>query len=407
MDNITHSLTGLAAGELLHRTLKPEPEPGQHALRHRLLLVTCAVASNFPDLDLLFSPLLPDPLGYLLHHRGHTHTLLYAIPQAILLAALIALLWPAARQLLRHSKTSRTGFGLALGIGLVLHIAMDYLNSYGVHPFHPFDSHWLYGDMVFIIEPVFWVAFGMPMLKLLPQRAVPDLPIIVFGAVLSLFAVLGFLPWTSFTALLVLAGVMEVAQRRAGSSGRQALVLAFAVCIGFVAIQGIALQAARRSVTAFIQTQDRASRVLDIALTAFPANPACWTFASVESNEQTGIYGLRQGIVSVAPSWTLAGDCPEKVARGGSAEIINASIALFSVEQGNLQSLRSLSRDNCHFNAWLRFARNPWLAGGEASDLRFPRNGNFTTIRLDDFKNRECPRYIPQWDFPREDLLKP
>ena len=52
------------------------------------MLATCALAGNFPDLDLVLTPLLPAPLGYLLHHRGHTHTVLYAFPQAMLLAAL-------------------------------------------------------------------------------------------------------------------------------------------------------------------------------------------------------------------------------------------------------------------------------------------------------------------------------
>jgi membrane-bound metal-dependent hydrolase YbcI (DUF457 family) len=37
-------------------------------------------------------------------------------------------------------------------LGLLLHLGMDYLNVYGVHPFHPFDSRWRYGDMIFIVE---------------------------------------------------------------------------------------------------------------------------------------------------------------------------------------------------------------------------------------------------------------
>jgi sec-independent protein translocase protein TatC len=50
------------------------------------------LAGNFPDLDLVLTPLLPAPLGYLLHHRGHTHTVLYALPQMLLLAALMVAL---------------------------------------------------------------------------------------------------------------------------------------------------------------------------------------------------------------------------------------------------------------------------------------------------------------------------
>jgi hypothetical protein len=28
-------------------------------------------------------------------------------------------------------------------------------------------------------------------------------------------------------------------------------------------------------------------------------------------------------------------------------------------------------------------------------------------MNFEDFKNRECSRYIPHWDFPRMDLLTP
>ncbi|WP_229507669.1 metal-dependent hydrolase [Massilia sp. Dwa41.01b] len=78
MDNLTHSLVGLALGELAHRVLPTEADPARASTRRRLLLSCGALASNFPDLDLVLTPLLPDPFGYLLHHRGHTHTLLYA-----------------------------------------------------------------------------------------------------------------------------------------------------------------------------------------------------------------------------------------------------------------------------------------------------------------------------------------
>ena len=92
MDNMTHSLVGLALGELVDRALPAPADPSRGRLRRRLLLATGLLASNFPDLDLVLTPLLPAPLGYLIHHRGHTHTLLYALPQVALLLALLWLL---------------------------------------------------------------------------------------------------------------------------------------------------------------------------------------------------------------------------------------------------------------------------------------------------------------------------
>ena len=90
MDNLTHSLVGLAVGELADRSLPQHADPATARTRRRVLLATGALASNFPDLDLVLTPLLAPPLGYLLHHRGHTHTLLYALPQIALLLGLLA-----------------------------------------------------------------------------------------------------------------------------------------------------------------------------------------------------------------------------------------------------------------------------------------------------------------------------
>ena len=81
MDNLTHSLVGLALGELVERALPAEPDPMRGRTRRRALLATGLIASNFPDLDLVLTPLLAPPLGYLMHHRGHTHTLLWACPR--------------------------------------------------------------------------------------------------------------------------------------------------------------------------------------------------------------------------------------------------------------------------------------------------------------------------------------
>src|SRR5690242_5591542 len=107
MDNITHSVVGLALGELVERSLPQEADPLRSRTRRKLLLFTCWAASNLPDLDLVLTPLAGRPLGYLLHHRGYTHTLLWALPQLLALLALVWLLWPAARGLLHASATAR------------------------------------------------------------------------------------------------------------------------------------------------------------------------------------------------------------------------------------------------------------------------------------------------------------
>jgi inner membrane protein len=409
MDNLSHSVASLAAGALLHRSLPSESDNDSQRIRHRLMLIACWLAGNFPDLDLVLTPLLPAPLGYLLHHRGHTHTILYALPQAMLLALLLYLLWPAARRLLQRSATARIGLLLSIGAGFVLHLMMDYLNSYGIHPFYPIDPRWLYGDMVFILEPVFWIAFGMPLAWMVRLRALKILLAALLIGVPLYFTTRGFLSWASFAVLLAMGVSLAVAQQRCGERGRSGLLLSFAFALVFIGVQHQASQRSKDMLAAQLRAADPATRVLDMSMSAFPANPLCWAFASVESNEAAGTYGLKRGIVSIAPELVPASACPVALADAPAQQPVAAGIALFSNEQGDLHQLRRLRNENCHFDAWMRFARIPSVNAEQATDIRFassPR-GNFSTIRFADFASRSCLSNVPAWAYPRHDLLTP
>jgi inner membrane protein len=416
MDNITHSVVGLGVGELIQRSLPPEAAEPRQKTRHRLLLTACALASNFPDLDLFLTHQLPPPLGYLLHHRGHTHTLLYLLPQALLLLAALWLLWPNARALLRESRHARLGLLLATVAGFLLHISMDFLNSYGVHPFYPFKPDWYYGDMVFIVEPVFWVAFGVPLALSIHTRARWVLVAGLFAA-LAYFSAHGYLNWGSFEALAALGGAIAVL-RIMHMHSRRALSLALSICVAYVGLQYVASHAGRAQLERRLAALDPASRVVDVAMTAFPAQPLCWSFASVESNETAGTYRLRRGALSVWPGWLAVADCPAALqARGdesagrkapaSAAASVTADdgVTLQSEWEGSLSTLRELAASNCEFNAWLRFARIPQVDREVASDQRFaatPR-GNFTTLEMQ--QRPDCGGAIPQWGMPRADLL--
>ena len=409
MDNITHSIIGFGVGELVHRSLPGEADDASQRVRHRLLLVSCALASNFPDLDLFLTRLLPDPLGYLLHHRGHTHTALLAVPQALLLAALLWLCWPSARALLKSSRTARWGLAASIATGFALHLLMDYTNSYGLHPWYPFNGRWFFGDMVFIVEPLFWVAIGMPMTLVMRWRYARWLGFAGLFAALMFFALKGYLGWPSFAALLLIGVVCGAAQRRAGAGGRAGLLLALGVSVGFIGVQGVASHVGRERIAAALHGADPSSRVLDVVMTAFPSQPLCWSYISVESNEAAGSYRLRRGVASVAPQWLAPLNCPVALVESPSAQALSASVMEFESKQGGLARLRALKHDNCQADAWLRFGRAPWLdmTKGELSDYRFaltPR-GNFTTLHI--VPAGACPEGVPGWGYPRADLLSP
>ncbi len=385
MDNITHSIIGFGVGEVIHRSLPMEADTLAQRVRHRLLLVACALASNFPDLDLFLTRLLPDPLGYLLNHRGHTHTVAWAVPQALLLAVLLWLCWPSARRLLVVSRTARLGLALSIGVGFALHLLMDYTNSYGVHPWYPLDARWLYGDMVFIVEPLFWVAIAVPMALIMRWRGLRIGGLALLFVALVAFAVRGYLGWPSFVALLLIGLLCGWAQSRSGARGRGGLLLALGVSVGFIAVQGVASHVGRAQIAADLQRLDPASRVLDVAMTAFPSQPLCWSYVSLETD---GVqYRMRRDVLKLAEV-----SCP--AALSSPPETVT----------GSVQELRALKASNCSVDAWLRFGRMPQLANGALSDYRFaatPR-GNFTTLRV---APAPCPQGVPAWGYPRADLF--
>ncbi|WP_338766701.1 metal-dependent hydrolase [Massilia sp. METH4] len=403
MDNVTHTFVGLGVGELVQRSLPAEPDAARQGTRHRLLLTACAAASNFPDLDLVLTDLLPAPLGYLLHHRGHTHTLLYALPQALLLLAALWLLWPNARRLLKESRHARLGLGLAIVLGFLLHMSMDFLNSYGIHPLAPFDPRWFYGDLVFIVEPVFWVAFGVPLALAIPRPFLRWLAVAALGIFLAFVTWRGYLDPLSLAGLLAIGGVIA-ALRITRTQSRRALALSALVCVGFIAVQGGASSLGRARVEAALHAIDPASRVLDVAMTAFPAQPLCWSFVAVEENATQGSYRLRRGSLNLAPG--VLGQCPAAFLDPADRATASTGVGLASEWQGNLATLRTLAKTDCHVNAWLRFARMPAVDAEVASDLRFsatPR-GNFTTMDIAAASREPCGN-VPRWAYPRADLL--
>jgi inner membrane protein len=417
MDNLTHSVVGLGIGALIDRSLPAEPHPDSRRVRTRMLLTIGCLASNFPDLDLVLTPLLAPPLGYLLHHRGHTHTLLAALGEAFLLLALVWLLWPAARRLLRDSAVARRGALLAAGAGLLLHLGMDSLNVYGVHPFWPFDPNWYYGDLVFIVEPVFWIAFGVPLAAMVPSRArrrllLAPLLLVPLGA-----AALGFLQWGSLAGLLVLGLLLGWVQGRMdlrhgetrAHRGRMALAAGLAAALLFVGVQALALHQARAIVVLELARIDPGERLLDTALSAYPANPLCWSFVSVA---RTGVDGagsvhLRRGMLSIAPRLTPVSHCPVRIA-GPALEDAPPQIAWQAEDRQPVAALRALAAGNCQVNAWMRFARAPSVADGVATDMRWgePGSRNFSTLPYGALANTPCPHPVPGWGFPRADLLQ-
>ena len=147
MDNLTHSLVGAA----LARTRLGRLSPAAGAI-----LVTGA---NLPDLDVVVR-LWGGRAGYLEHHRGVTHGAPGVLVQGLLLGLVAALLLRArARRRGERPPGLRGPLTLAL-VALATHPLLDLLNVYGLRPWLPFDARWVYGDVLFILDPWLWLALG-------------------------------------------------------------------------------------------------------------------------------------------------------------------------------------------------------------------------------------------------------
>ena len=146
MDNVCHTLVGAAIGRA---GLSQRTRFGGAALM---------VAANLPDLDVLvFATDVPS----VAFRRGWTHGTLAQIGLPIVLAGVFYLI-DRMRPVRPGLRPLRLSSILLLSyVGVISHVALDWLNSYGVRLLMPFDNRWFYGDTLFIIDPWLWVTLGL------------------------------------------------------------------------------------------------------------------------------------------------------------------------------------------------------------------------------------------------------
>lgn len=399
MDNLTHSLIGVLAGETLARTL-PAAKSGLAAQARRGLIVgVMAVGSNLPDLDFLPGMITHNKLDYLLQHRGYTHTVVGAVLIALLLfAACVA--WIRFRKWHGARSDYLALFGIAL-LAPLLHIAMDFGNNYGVHPFWPFYNGWLYGDSIFIIEPLFWAA-AAPLVFLLRTIAARVLVALVLVAGIGVSVVTGMVPTSLVIALTLLTLAMLVVGRYAAP--RPALLTGIAVWIVSTAMFATAGRVAAA------QIAKSTGPALDRILAPLPVNPICWEVVLVQTAGDR--YFLRQATFSLAPRWIPANTCPSHgVPAAATAPVvaIEATSSPFLKWRGEVvlptRELKKIASQSCQAAALLRFARAPFFTQHIVGDLRYDREPGtgFAEVDLD---KDECPSFAAPWTPPREDLLQ-
>ena len=64
----------------------------------------------------------------------------------------------------RARAATPVALGRLLGLSYVAvltHLALDWMNTYGIRLLMPFDGRWFYGDALFIVDPWVWLLLGL------------------------------------------------------------------------------------------------------------------------------------------------------------------------------------------------------------------------------------------------------
>lgn len=375
----------------------------------RLFVAAGAIAANAPDLDLLYVGITPFPLGYLLHHRGHTHTVIGLIAQAMP----IALVCQLVLRFVEGPGLWRARLWGLVAIALGSHVALDACNSYGVHPFHPIDPRWYFGDTLFIFEPWLWLVLSVTVAMSVQRRVMRALLIAPMATLLAALTFVSMISVLTFAGLF-LSGVAFAwlmrswGPRARATAGLAALLL---IVVALSSFSAKARAATRELIAADARTSgvSRQSRELvDIVLTPDPAAPLCWTAITIERDDRTGTFVTRRGTLSLWPAWQSPESCASHRLTGlrASRRVGDGRLVWSEEIEQPLAELRGLAASDCRVAAWLQFGRAPVLRPDRIFDLRFesPR-GNFSAMTLSPAAASPCPANLTSWAKPRADLL--
>lgn len=377
------------------------------------LYVLAIVGNNAPDSDFSYASISGKTFGYLLQHRGYTHTLPAVLGFGLLMLGFVALL--ARWQKRALSRADWGLLALVAGVSPLTHIGMDFANNYGVHPFWPVYDGWFYGDSFFILEPSFWLVLIAPLAYSYGSRWVRWGLWGLLGIAVAALWYRPFVPVTIALPFTALTALLLALSRRATPLARFGLASAGFLLVGLAFVAGSRITKA--SVRARALELSPTSTVLDVVVTPMPANPLCWNVLLLELSARQ-IYSVSIGRSAVFPAWLDVETCPYDRASSPTAPTQPAPASeggralRFSARYSiPLAELRTLARERCEVRAFYRFARVPYLLVEPddrrvIGDLRYDRKPglDFSDIELESRQGR-CPEHVPPWLPPRSDIL--
>ena len=146
MDNLCHSLVGMALSRAgLNR-------------RTALATSTLVIANNLPDIDV--GVFATDTLA-MSFRRGWTHGVLAQLALPIALTGAMLVYDRFRKKTSPDDRVDAKQLLLLSYLGVLLHVFMDWTNSYGVRLLMPFSERWFYGDALYIVDPWLYLTLGL------------------------------------------------------------------------------------------------------------------------------------------------------------------------------------------------------------------------------------------------------
>ena len=276
MDNLTHSLIGLASAKAGLERLSPYATS------------VCVVSANIADADFV-TLFFGDRWTLLQHHRGIT----YSIAGTIVIGFLIPLVALAIERLVvKFRKDSARirfrGLLLASLIAAATHPLLDWTNNYGVRPLLPWSGRWFYGDLVFIVDPYIWLMLGGIVFLLTSKSKWKTLGWSVLGLGITTF--IGLAGWRSgpdgaslrIAFVVWVAGLIFLAALRACEWQKRFGQTAALLALGQIVVYWVILASFHRaavvnaSTVANIIASSSGERTVRVIAMPLAANPFLW-----------------------------------------------------------------------------------------------------------------------------------
>lgn len=370
----------------------------------RVFLCAGIAAASAPDIDLVYTGLAESPIGYLLHHRGHSHTL----PGLLMLGLVIVGILRAIPATWSQIETIQLRCALLIGAALASHLLMDAANNYGTLLLYPFSTRWVHGDAIFILEPWLWVILGSALVLNARRMAWRLTTILLAATLLGAVTYVALISTGTLVVLVGAAGMMTWLLRAADARRRAAIALTGTALI-FALLLGLSQAARAQGTRAATQSAD--TQIIDIVLDANAAVPWCWSMLTLERPTHGPEHELlaRRGTLSLLPSlWPVSSCATYRIlTRTQPADPTSTTAAAWHrAWHIDARDLRAVYTDDCRARAWLRFGRIPFLSETALFDLRFenPVSDNISVMRRNP-PQPVCPEHIPEWTPPRADIL--